>query len=182
MSIRSTSPFDTSEVDMFVSYEVTGLRRGTHFRNGLVQCQSNHTVAELKRLIHSDLSDLSMETLNLLNLRDVDNPSSLNISFEGRSLDESRTLSYYHIEHNSTVQIEAAKDMKTCVLDLVVFLLYIGLNIVLNLYNKWMFRYIQHIESTPGCPLFLDLLLSRTNNFPVRDVHPPLLCIFSTVF
>jgi len=142
----STSPFDsatTKQMDMYVNYELKGLPSGTYFTNGSVQCQSFHTVGELKRRIHRDLSGINTETLYHLGLSDDSDPSALRLSFEGRSLDDSQTLAFYHIENSSTVEIGAPKDVKTFVLDLIVFTIYILLNIAINLYNKWMFSVLK---------------------------------------
>lgn len=144
MSVAN-SPFDsitTKQIDMYVNYDLKGLPRGAYFTNGSVQCQSFQTVAELKQRIHRDLSGINTETLFQLGLTDANDPLALNISFEGRSLDDSKTLAFYHIDNASTVEVSATKGTRAFCCDMLVFLVYIGLNIAINLYNKWMFRYV----------------------------------------
>lgn len=128
---------------MHVNYEVKGLPAGTFFDNSSVQCESFQTVAELKRRIHRDLSTISTGTLFHLKLSDVDDPSAMNVSYEGRTLRNDQTLAFYQIDDSSVVEVTASKDTKTFIVDLVVFFVYIALNIGINLYNKWMFSVLK---------------------------------------
>jgi len=142
----SSSPFESVKIkqnDMHVNYEIKGLPAGTFFDNSSVQCESFQTVAELKRRIHLDLSRISTGTLFHLKLSDVDDPTVMKLSFEGRTLKNDQTLAFYHIEDSSVVEVKAPKDAKTFILDLVVFAIYIALNIAINLYNKWMFSVLK---------------------------------------
>merc|ERR1712048_274084 len=40
-------------------------------------------------------------------------------------------------------EVSACKGTKTFIVDLLVFLVYIGLNMAINLYNKWMFSVLK---------------------------------------
>ena len=178
MSVAN-SPFasvTTKQIDMYVNYELKGLPKGSYFTNGSVQCQSFQTVAELKERIHRDVSGINTETLFHLGVPDVNDPRGLNIFFEGRTLDDSKTLAFYHIDNASTVEVSATKSSKTFFVDLLVFFVYIGLNMAINLYNKWMFRYI-NLASI----LFLPLFCLATCIVPCVTLILHSLCVLDSV-
>ena len=64
-----------------------------------------------------------------------------NITYRDQTLRSTKPLSHYGIQDHSIVKIIPNKRCDTTLLDLFVFAVYMSLNISINLYNKWMFRY-----------------------------------------